>query len=237
MTLLASFFSKPQELGNLKFSGRVFHYSKQENRIPCQSRLNVSSVDKTLMKMENIVPVFLFFFLNPQREGGGPRRNGSSLNLHFSSLLRSASLITNQQRFVACRISTQFVSKGIRLVFKTKEDLKKKKKKIDYLKGSLGTGFADSTALSQILVRLLAMLVRSDRCSMSLKSQDPPPAIQQSRMSPRENVGGDQLMNSSPLPCHGREMGFFEFSCNTYWQGTPDRICLIGGFKALPPQH
>lgn len=71
---------------------------------------------------------------------------------------------------------------------------------IDYFKGSLGTGFADPTALSQILVRWLEMPVGLDVCNMPLRSRDPLPAVQQSYLSSRENVDS-QLRNPSPPRC------------------------------------
>lgn len=79
---------------------------------------------------------------------------------------------------------------------------------IDYFKGSLGTGFADLTALNQILVRLLAMPVGLDVCNMPLKSQIPLPALEQSHMFSRDT---DYQLRNPSLP---GKMGFFKFSGN-----------------------
>lgn len=93
------------------------------------------------MKIQDSVPA------SPKTpEGGQDPNEMAHLCLHLRSLLCLASLITNQQFSMACGISTMFVSKGISLVFKMKED--SRKKMIDYFKASLGTGFADPTALS-----------------------------------------------------------------------------------------
>lgn len=48
---------------------------------------------------------------------------------------------------------------------------------IDYIKGSLGTGFADPTALNQIWFRSLAMPFGLDVGNMPLTSQVPLPAL------------------------------------------------------------
>ena len=73
---------------------------------------------------------------------------------------------------------------------------------IDYFKGSLG--FADPTAVSQILVLLMAMPVGLDVCHVALKSQDPLPAFEQPCMLSRENTDY-QLMNPCPT-CAGRRL-------------------------------
>lgn len=101
---------------------------------------------------------------------------------------------------------------------------------IDYFKGSLGTGFADSTALSQILVRLLAMLVGLDVCNTTLKSQGPLPAFKQSCTLPRENADY-QLMNPSPTLC------WETVSFSSALRLVETWICLMGDFKALTLQH
>lgn len=73
---------------------------------------------------------------------------------------------------------------------------------IDYFKGSLGTGFADPTALNQIWVRLLVMPVGLDVGSMSLTSQVPLQALKLSCVLSRENI--DYWLRS---PSPGRQEG------------------------------
>lgn len=101
---------------------------------------------------------------------------------------------------------------------------------IDYFKGSLGTGFADPTALSQILVRLPAVLVGLDVCNTTLKSQGSLPTLKQSCMSPRENAGY-QLMNPSPTLC------WETVSFSSALRLVETWICSMGDFKALILQH
>ena len=125
--------SKPQQSGNQTCSGQVFCCRKQGGRTTCQSLFHVSLVDKTLMKMEDIVPTFLCW--THSRRERGSSWIGWPLCAHSISLPCLVSLITNQHGFVACRISTWFVSKGIRLVFQTKEYLRKW---LIILKGRLG---------------------------------------------------------------------------------------------------
>lgn len=98
------------------------------------------------------------------------------------------------------------------------------------LKDHLGTDFADPAILSQILVRLLAMLVGLDVCNTTLRFQGPLPAVKQSCVSPRENTNC-QLMKPSPTLCW--EMVPFSSALRLVeaW------ICLMGDFKALTWQH
>lgn len=154
--------------------------------------------------------MYLLLLFPTPTVGGQDPDNIAHVSIPTCSLLRMASLITNQHCFVACRISTSFVSKGIRLVFKTKEDLKKKM--IDDLKGSLGTSFADPTALSQIWVQLLAVLVGLAVCNMPLKSQDPVPL----NRPPCHPARMPAISQHSPTPGVVEEE-IFVFSWSTNW--------------------
>lgn len=76
---------------------------KKEDRTICQSLFHVSSVDKTSMKVEDIVPAFP---PKPTAGGTGRRQIGLPLHLRSFALPSSAPLITNQHCFVARRTGT-----------------------------------------------------------------------------------------------------------------------------------
>lgn len=69
---------------------------------------------------------------------------------------------------------------------------------IDYFKGSLGTRFADPTALNQIWVQSLATPVGLDVGNMPLTSQVPLPVLKPSYILSRETIDY-QLGNPRPV--------------------------------------
>lgn len=129
--MLASFLAS---LGSqeIKCRGWVSHHSKQENRITCFFGWENIAEDEGHCPWP--------FFLNPQwdRVGGGVSPDRLAYLLVSTQVLICVLDFAHcsSARPVAHRKCTRFLSQGIRLIFKTKEDCKKKR--LFILKGHLG---------------------------------------------------------------------------------------------------